>query len=105
MKKAVCPHSIDILVKDTTRIDNKHESLVKDLDLAVKKRIILTKLQNHLGPNGIQSYLLENTTKRLCHLITTITNDNSFKMVHTDNRRGHRDKLYKTSMHTPELYT
>jgi DNA repair exonuclease SbcCD ATPase subunit len=86
-----CPHSLDATLAKITELGKSLENQVDLRDALIEKRAWMTTLLQHLGPCGIQSYLLETTSKYLIGLIHSIASDSSFQIDVSD-----KEKLIKT---------
>lgn len=86
-----CPHSLDASLAKIAELGKSLENQVDLRDSLIEKRAWMTTLLQHLGPCGIQSFLLETTSKYLINLIHSIASDNSFQIDVSD-----KEKLIKS---------
>jgi len=88
---AKCPFNVsdDLTMLDTLK--KTCQDMEAQRATEVERQTWTTTLCSHLGPCGIQSFLLESTSKHLVGLIHAITNDRSFKISVSA-----KEKLVKT---------
>ena len=90
-KRLVCPYDCNDNLKRMKQNEERIAETLKQLKESQAKYFLYKDMTHHLGPNGIQSHLLEHTVNRLCTIVSSMTNMSGFRIHHND-----KEKLIKT---------